>query len=68
MPLGPWTPGSTRPENVAGFGTLQPAELLFGAMREAAPRVRRVGCIWNPAEPNAEASVRLGREVCAKLG
>jgi ABC-type uncharacterized transport system substrate-binding protein len=68
VPLGPWTPGSTRPENVAGFGTLQPAELLFGAMREAAPQVRRVGCVWNPAEPNAEASVRLGREVCAKLG
>lgn len=68
VPLGPWTPGSTRPENVAGFGTLQPAELLFEALRESAPAVRRVGCVWNPAEPNAEASVRLGRAVCAKLG
>ncbi|MFM8818475.1 MAG: ABC transporter substrate binding protein, partial [Phycisphaerales bacterium] len=68
VPLGPWTPGSTRPEHVAGFGTLQPAELLFGALRAAAPGARRVGCVWNPAEPNAEASVRLGREVCAALG
>lgn len=68
VPLGPWTPGSTRPEHVAGFGTLQPAELLFGALRAAAPGARRVGCVWNPAEPNAEASVKLGREVCASLG
>ena len=68
VPLGPWTPGSTRPEHVAGFGTLQPAELLFGALRAAAPAARRVGCVWNPAEPNAEASVKLGREVCAALG
>ncbi|MBU3684056.1 MAG: hypothetical protein FGM39_08635 [Phycisphaerales bacterium] len=68
VPLGPWTPGSTRPEHVAGFGTLQPAELLFGALRAAAPGARRVGCVWNPAEPNAEASVKLGREVCATLG
>jgi ABC-type uncharacterized transport system substrate-binding protein len=68
VPLGPWTPGSTRPEHVAGFGTLQPAELLFGALRAAAPGARRVGCVWNPAEANAEASVKLGREVCAALG
>ena len=68
VPLGPWTPGSTRPEHVTGFGTLQPAELLFGALRAAAPGARRVGCVWNPAEPNAEASVKLGREVCASLG
>jgi putative ABC transport system substrate-binding protein len=68
IPLGPWTEGSTRPANVAGFGTLQPAEILFGAMRSCAPGVRRVGCVWNPAEPNAEASVKLGRAVCAKLG
>ena len=68
IPLGPWTEGSTRPANVAGFGTLQPAEVLFEAMRTCAPGVRRVGCVWNPAEPNAEASVKLGRAVCAKLG
>jgi putative ABC transport system substrate-binding protein len=47
---------------------LQPAEVLFDAMRSCAPGVRRVGCVWNPAEPNAEASVKLGRAVCAKLG
>ena len=68
IPLGPWVEGSTRPANVAGIGTLQPAEILFDAMRSCAPGVRRVGCVWNPAEPNAEASVKLGRAVCAKLG
>lgn len=68
IPLGAWTDGSPRPRNVAGFGTLQPAELLLTAMRAACPGVRRIGCVWNPAEANAEASVRLGREVCAALG
>ncbi|MFM1889461.1 MAG: hypothetical protein RLZZ565_218 [Planctomycetota bacterium] len=68
VPLGEWTEGSTRPPNVAGFGTLQPAELLFETLLACAPNVRRVGTVWNPAEPNAEASVKLGREVCAKLG
>ncbi|MGA1043892.1 MAG: ABC transporter substrate-binding protein [Phycisphaerales bacterium] len=68
VPLGAWEPDSTRPPSVAGFGTLQPAELLFDAMLACAPQVRRIGTVWNPAEPNAEASVKLGREVCAKLG
>jgi ABC-type uncharacterized transport system substrate-binding protein len=68
IPLGPRTEDSKRPANVAGFGTLQPAEILFESMRSCAPGVRRVGCVWNPAEPNAEASVKLGRAVCAKLG
>ncbi len=68
VPLGAWEPGSTRPPDVAGFGTLQPAELLFEAMLACAPGVKRVGTVWNPAEPNAEASVKLGREVGAALG
>lgn len=68
VPLGEWAEGSARPPNLAGFGTLQPAELLFETLLACAPNVRRVGTVWNPAEPNAEASVKLGREVCAKLG
>jgi ABC-type uncharacterized transport system substrate-binding protein len=68
IPIGPWAEGSTRPANVAGFGTLQPAEILLGAMHDAAPHVKTIGCVWNPAEPNAEASVKLGRQACAKLG
>lgn len=68
VPLGAWTEGSTRPPQVAGFGTLQPAELLFEALRACAPGVRRLGTVWNPAEPNAEASVKLGREVAGRLG
>ena len=65
IPLGPWAEGSTRPANVAGFGTLQPAEILLGAMHDAAPHIKTIGCVWNPAEPNAEASVKLGRQACA---
>ena len=68
VPLGPWTEGSTRPTNVAGFGTLQPAKLLLMAMHTSAPNVKRLGCVWNPAESNAEASVKLGRAACAELG
>ena len=68
IPLGAWSPESPRPRNVAGFGTMQPIGPLFEALRECAPSLRRVGCVWNPAEPNAEASVRLGREVAARLG
>ena len=36
VPLGSWTEGSTRPTNVAGFGTLQPAKLLLMAMHTSA--------------------------------
>ena len=68
VPLGPWTEGSTRPTNVAGFGTLQPAKLLLMAMHASAPTVKRLGCVWNPAESNAEASIKLGRAACAELG
>jgi hypothetical protein len=32
-----------RPANVAGFGTLHPAEILLGAMRDAAPNIKSIG-------------------------
>lgn len=68
IPFGPWVEGSSRPQQVAGFGTMQPVQLLFESMLDCDPTIKRVGAVWNPAEPNAEASVKLGREVCAKLG
>jgi hypothetical protein len=36
VPLGPWTESSTRPTNVSGFGTLQPAKSLLMAMHTSA--------------------------------
>ena len=68
IPLGPWEEGSTRPPNIAGFGTMQPVRETFDLMRACAPSVRRVGTVWNPAEPNAEASIKAGRDACAQLG
>ncbi len=68
LPLGEWTADSARPPHAAGFGTMPPAEPLFRALRDAAPAARRVGCVWNPAEPNAEAAVKLGRAVGQELG
>lgn len=68
LPLGAWSAESARPPHVAGFGTMPPVEPLFRAFRGAAPSARRVGCVWNPAEPNAEAAVKLGRAISKELG
>ena len=67
IPYGAWVEGA-RPRWITGFGSLQPVGRLFEATRRANPSVMRVGAVWNPAEPNAEANVRLGREVAARLG
>jgi len=68
LPLGAWGPDSARPPHVAGFGTLPPADALLRILRDVAPSARRVGCVWNPAEPNAESAVTLGRAAAAALG
>ena len=67
IPYGEWTEGA-RPRWITGLGSLQPVGTLFEATRRANPALRRVGAVWNPAEPNAEANVKLGREVAARLG
>ena len=68
IPLGPYTEKSDRPACCAGFGTLQPIEQLFRILVACAPDAKRVGVVWNPAEPNSEVSVKLGRIACAQLG
>jgi ABC-type uncharacterized transport system substrate-binding protein len=67
IPLGTYTEGGGRPASLAGFGCMQPIGTLFRAMVAAAPRAQRIGVVYNPAEPNAEAAVRLARSVAAEL-
>ena len=64
---GEWTEGA-RPRWITGLGSLQPVGRLFEVAKRANPSLARIGAVWNPAEPNAEANVRLGREVAARLG
>jgi ABC-type uncharacterized transport system substrate-binding protein len=64
---GAWMEGA-RPRWITGFGSLQPVGRLFEATKRANPSLARIGAVWNPAEPNAEANVKLGREVAARLG
>ncbi len=59
---------SKHPPYMTGIGTLQPIEAVLRAALQANPKLNRVGVVWNPAEPNSEASTIKAREVCKKLG
>jgi ABC-type uncharacterized transport system substrate-binding protein len=56
------------PAWMAGFGTMQPVESAFKIAREMKPDLKRVGVVWNAAEANSEAQVKVARKVCADLG
>ena len=56
------------PAHLAGFGTMQPIALAFKTAREMNPALATVGVVWNAAEANSEAQVKLARTVCAGLG
>jgi len=56
------------PAHLAGYGTMQPVALAFRTARECNPALRRVGVLWNPAEGNSLAQVKVARTVCAELG
>ncbi len=56
------------PAHLAGFGTMQPVALAFRTARECNPDLKRVGVVWNPAESNSAAQVKLARAVCAEIG
>jgi ABC-type uncharacterized transport system substrate-binding protein len=68
IPLGAYAEGSGRPASLAGFGCMQPVGTLFRMLRECAPAARRVGVVYNPAEPNSEASMKVARSVAPTLG
>jgi ABC-type uncharacterized transport system substrate-binding protein len=55
------------PAHLAGYGTMQPVELAFKIARRMNPALSKVGVIWNAAETNSEAQVKLARKVCAEL-
>ncbi len=56
------------PAHLAGYGTMQPVALAFRTARECNASLRRVGVLWNPAEGNSLAQVKVARTVCAELG
>ncbi len=56
------------PAHLAGYGTMQPVALAFKTAREMNPALASVGVVWNAAEANSEAQVKLARTVCAELG
>lgn len=55
------------PPHLAGYGTMQPVELAFKTARRMNPALAKVGVVWNAAETNSEAQVKLARKVCAEL-
>jgi len=56
------------PPWLVGYGTLQPVRAAFELARELLPSLRRVGVVWNAAEANSEAQMRIARQVCGELG
>lgn len=56
------------PAHLAGYGTMQPVVLAFRTAREMNPALKTVGVVWNAAEANSEAQLKLARETCAELG
>ncbi len=49
------------PPHLAGYGTFQPVERAFRLARELFPGLHTVGVVWNPVEPNSEASTKQAR-------
>ncbi|MEY2715357.1 MAG: hypothetical protein RIT24_1700 [Planctomycetota bacterium] len=68
IPLGAYTEGGGRPASLAGFGCMQPIGPLFEALRATAPRAKRIGVVYNPAEPNSEAAMKVARAAAGPLG
>ena len=56
------------PAHLAGFGTMQPIVQAFQTAREMNPALKKVGVVWNAAEANSEAQVKLARKTCGEMG
>ncbi|HRJ72628.1 MAG TPA: ABC transporter substrate-binding protein [Terrimicrobiaceae bacterium] len=56
------------PPWIAGFGTMQPVVKAFETARTINPDLRSVGVVWNAAEANSEAQIKLARKVCQEMG
>ncbi len=59
---------AVHPPYMTGYGSLQPVAALFRLAREAKPDLKKVGVVWNPSEPNSEASTVMARAICKELG
>ena len=56
------------PPYMAGYGTMQPVAEALQTARGLFPGLKVVGTVWNPAESNSEANIKLARQVCRKMG
>ena len=56
------------PPYLAGIGTMQPVKELFEIVHQLNPGAKRIGIVWNPAEANSEAQVKIARKVCPEMG
>ena len=54
--------------NVTGTTDLSPVKDQLALFKEIAPKVRRIGIIYNAGEPNSVTLVRLAREAAKELG
>lgn len=57
-----------KPFHMTGFGTFQPVENIFDEALKLYPGLKSVGAIWNPAESNSEACIKIARSVAANAG
>ena len=55
------------PPYMTGYSTMQPVAASFRIAREVNPQLSRVGVVWNPAEANSEAQIKVARVACAEL-
>lgn len=56
------------PRHLVGLGTMQPVANTFRLARRMFPGLQSVGVVWNPAEANSEANLKLARQICGELG
>lgn len=56
------------PRHLVGYGTMQPVAEAFQLARHLFPGLKTVGTVWNPAESNSEAQLKVARAACRELG
>lgn len=56
------------PPYLAGYGTMQPVAEAFQLAKRLYPQLQTVGVVWNPAEANSEAQLKVARAACDALG
>jgi ABC-type uncharacterized transport system substrate-binding protein len=56
------------PPHLTGYATMQPVDACLRTARELNPGLQRLGALFNPAEPNSLAQMKVARATCAALG